>query len=209
MAITNNPIIGRAAGKVGGLVFTQWKGRNVIKEKPTIVANPRTEQQQAQRARFVALLALGRMLAFILRLGFKEYAGQVTWLNKFMSTNSFSGAFAYLSGVWQLVPANLVISEGSLYPTNFLIDEVDGNDVTVTFSTSSAANQAPTDLFQLVGMKGTETAGALPVERSTGTMTLTFSSLVNGDVIHLYGFFMRADGTIVSNSIYRTITVGP
>ena len=62
MAQVNNPIIGHARGKVGSVVFSTWKGKNIIKEKPATVANPRTANQVANRSRFVAMIALAKLL---------------------------------------------------------------------------------------------------------------------------------------------------
>lgn len=209
MAVVNNPIIGRASGKVGGVVFSQWKGRNILKQKPTVVAYPRTSQQQANSARFVTLLALGRVLAPAARIGFKEYAGQMSWLNRFMSTNSKNDSLVWNTSTWQLAPPNLVISEGSLYPTPLVFNEIDGNNVVIDFDPVPAHNQTAADTLYLVGMKEGETVFSTSVLRSEGTVTVSFTSLVNGDEVAIYGFFLRSDGSIVSNSYSVVQTVGP
>lgn len=49
MAITQNPLIGRASGAYGGTVFTTFFNKNVIKTKPVTVRNPKTAAQIAQR----------------------------------------------------------------------------------------------------------------------------------------------------------------
>ena len=96
MAIVQNTLIGRSSGRVGNAVFSQWKGRNVLKQKPEIVTNPRTALQQQQRSKFVTLMALGKSLRTALQLGFKEYANQMSWLNRFMSTNNGSGVLNFI-----------------------------------------------------------------------------------------------------------------
>ena len=69
MAIVQNTLIGRSSGRVGNAVFTQWKGKNVLKQKPEIVTNPRTALQQQQRSRFTTLMAIGKSLRPILQFG--------------------------------------------------------------------------------------------------------------------------------------------
>ncbi len=49
LAITQNPIIGRAKNQAGGMVFSKMYDKNVIRAKPLSVANPNTPAQQRQR----------------------------------------------------------------------------------------------------------------------------------------------------------------
>lgn len=209
MATSQNAFIGRTRGRVGGIVFSQWKDKNVIKQKPESVANPRSAQQQANRTRFTALLALGKLLRPIIMLGFKEYATQVTWLNRFMSTNSYSGALTFNTTTknWDTDYSKVVISEGSLYPT--IISAVSTTaDVTVSWDPGTTANQTGNDKLMVIAQNNsanvTETS-VLSVDRSAGTTVLPLSS-ATGDTISVVAFFITADKRIVSNSIGLTTT---
>ncbi|SDE01102.1 DUF6266 family protein [Riemerella columbipharyngis] len=49
MAIVDSIILGRAKGSIGNVTLATVKGRVIAKQKATIVSNPNTQAQQAQR----------------------------------------------------------------------------------------------------------------------------------------------------------------
>lgn len=212
MAVIQNAFIGRARGRVGGVVFSTHKGQNIMKQLQTVVANPRSALQQAQRSKFVALMALGRTLIAVLKLGFKEYAGTMSWLNRFMSTNSYSDVLVWneTTSEWDIDYSKVVIAEGSLHPQPVGLNEVDGNDLIVGWNPMPIANQAENDRLVIVAFCRTETVYSIrEIERTTGEATLGFTTtLVNGDVIYWASFFISNDGRIVSNSFANSVTVG-
>ena len=210
MALINS-VLGRIRGKIGDVVFTQNKGRQIAKLYQPNVANPRTGQQQANRSRFVALLALGKLLRVVLPLGFKEYSGSLSWLNRFMSTNSSNGLLSWDEPTSSWLPAyqNLVISEGSLYPTTIEVDTLVAADLTIKWNVEIFANQAPDDELVIIAFVAGQTAMSIrQVIRSVGEATLSFDTApANGQVISVCGFFITSDGRIVSNSYAFNHTV--
>lgn len=202
MAITQNTLIGRASGRVGNAVFSKWKNLNILKQKPESVANPRTELQVANRARFVATMALGRLLRPVIQLGFKEYSGQVSWLNRFMtvSTNIELMVWDEVENRWEPDFDRLVISEGSLYDEPILAGTSNGTQVEVSWDGEVTGNQAPDDRFFAVAIGESAHAFSLgTVERSAESCTIPLVT-ANGEEVWVVGFFLRNDGTIVSNS---------
>lgn len=210
MALINS-VLGRIRGKIGDVVFTQNKGRQIAKLYQPNVANPRTGQQQANRSRFVALLALGKLLRVVLPLGFKEYSGSLSWLNRFMSTNSSNGLLSWDEPTSSWLPAyqNLVISEGSLYPTTIEVDTLVSADLTVKWTVDIFANQAPDDELVIIAFVAGQTEMSIrSVLRIAGDVTLTFGTApANGQVVSVCGFFITSDGRIVSNSYAFNHTV--
>jgi len=210
MALINS-VLGRIRGKIGDVVFTQNKGRQIAKLYQPNVANPRTGQQQANRSRFVALLALGKLLRVVLPLGFKEYSGSLSWLNRFMSTNSSNGLLVWDDGTSSWLPAyqNLVISEGSLYPTTIEVDTLVAADLTIKWNVDIFANQAPDDELVIIAFVTGQTQMSIrQVIRSVGDVTLTFGDAPgNGEVISICAFFITSDARIVSNSYALNHTV--
>lgn len=87
MAVTQNPIIGRARGSVATTTFTTWKGLNVIKAKPIAVANPSTAGQVQQRGRIRFLSRLGSRVASVVRRNFAVLAVGKTAFNAFSQLN--------------------------------------------------------------------------------------------------------------------------
>jgi hypothetical protein len=55
MAITQNPLIGRASGSFAGAVFSSSFGKNIIRSKPVQVSNPNTDAQKLVREKFSAV----------------------------------------------------------------------------------------------------------------------------------------------------------
>lgn len=210
MALINS-VLGRIRGKIGDVVFTQNKGRQIAKLYQPNVANPRTGQQQANRSRFVALLALGKLLRVVLPLGFKEYSGSLSWLNRFMSTNSSNGLLSWDEPTSSWLPAyqNLVISEGSLYPTTIEVETLVAEDLTIKWTPFIFANQSADDELVIIAFVAGQTQMSIrQVIRSVGDVTLTFDTApANGQVISVCGFFITSDGRIVSNSYAFNHTV--
>lgn len=210
MAVVSNTLIGRARGRVGNAVFRTHKGQNILSQKPEVVANPRSGQQQANRARFTALLAMAKLLRPILCLGFKEYSGMMSWMNRFMSTNATSGLYGWSSVSNDWIPdyKNLVVAEGSLFPSPIYFDSTAGNTVSITWETALYANQSADDKLQLVAMKGDETVFSLGIlERQDGGADIDFGALATGDKVFICAFFITSDKRIVSNSFTLEVTI--
>lgn len=201
MAVVQNTLIGRAKGRVGNAVFTTWKNLNILKQKPEIVANPRSAGQLASRARFVMLLQFGKLLRPILQMGFREYAGTMSWLNKFMSSNALND-FLLLDGVSaQWVPdfQNLVVAEGSIFPTPFT-GVGTGTDIDISWEPTPINNQSENDLAYAVAIGAREQAFSLGiVPRSAGTINIPLVSAI-ADSVYVALFFMNPTTLKVSSS---------
>lgn len=208
MAVVQNTLIGRARGRVGNVVFSTHKGQNILKQKPEIVANPRTASQQLARARFTALLAIGLLLRPILPIGFRQFGGRVSWLNKFMSMNSSNDLLALDPVTSEYAPDwnNLVISDGTMFPTVFT-GTASATEVVLTWPTAAIANHSGEDLFFcfVTGEAGQEFALGTDI-RSGGTMPIAMVNAV-ASTINAVGFFMNPTTLIVSPSYNLEIVV--
>jgi hypothetical protein len=60
MTKIQNPIIGRASGQAGGMIFSKSFDKNVMRSRPMTVANPNTPAQQRQREFFAELTAISK-----------------------------------------------------------------------------------------------------------------------------------------------------
>lgn len=219
MAVVANTLIGRSRKAVGNAVFSRWKNLNILKEKGN-PHNPQTDNQMQFRARFSILVHLSSLLQGMIRIGFKQYRQVMTEFNKFVSENSKNGFLVWNSGTftWDVVAAQLAISKGSLQQTNFTVTTgVTNGDTNIQFDYSAVAiaNQSVDDQVAvlIIQYSGTgDNAGTLfptsAVTRADGTVTVPLeSAAITGQVFGVYMFFMRADGTIVSNNTYLSLTV--
>lgn len=118
MAVTQNPIIGRARGSVATTTFTTWKGLNVIKAKPITVANPSTAGQVRQRGRLRFISRLASRIAPVVRRNFALLAVGKTAFNAFSQANF--QAFDALDVPGLLFPSSqqLRINQLRLSPNN-------------------------------------------------------------------------------------------
>ena len=210
MAIVANTLIGRASGSVGNATFSQWKGLNILKAKIAVMTNPRSSLQQANRARFVALLGFAKLWRPILQFGFKEYAGRMSWMNRFMSVNCTNGFVTWdnVESAWITNPSLLVIAEGSLFPTPFVVSDADTASIVVDFAGTATNNQATNDRVFVLASTKNETKFMLgTVTRADGSATIPLTGGMVGDDYFVSVFFVSNDGRIVSNSITLTGTL--
>lgn len=212
MATSSNPLIGATSGSVGGVTFSKWKGINVIKSKPTVVANPNSPAQQAQRSAFAFMIAAYRLMVGILVLGFKELAIKKSAFNAFTSVN-LRNAFDLTSPpTATFKPENLLISKGTITDTvlTSVSASIAGGTVDFVFpSTNGLPGQSATDrpLMAIFNEDKQEWASAVGTgARSTGAGEVDIPSTWEvADVLHCYLGFTSASGDSASDSKYLEI----
>lgn len=211
MAITQNPITGRMHGTLGNAVASKWKGRNTLRSKALTVANPQTDGQMKQRAKFKILTTLAKMLSNVIRTGFKETAVSVTEFNRFMAVNSANGFLQWSIDRWITNPSVLQLSDGSLDQTavTSVVAPNNSNQVTVNFPTAVDGNKSANDKVICV-IEGIENGGMSigSVSRSAGSAVVTMDKpVLSGDICNVYLFFNSADGRKQSGTVYFEKTI--
>jgi len=215
MARVQNTLIGKSSGSVGGATFSTWKGINVLKSKAISVANPQTVGQTTQRNRMTLMVALYRLIASIISVGFKNLAIGQSEYNAFISDNIQDATAVGVAPAVDLVPANLETAKGTMGITPLTsVDGSDGDDaVTLIWPNALAPlDSNANDVAYGVVYNATQdtwgvASGAL---RSTGTMNVTFlADNVDADVIHGYLFFKSVSSDDVSDSQYLLSAVTP
>jgi Family of unknown function (DUF6266) len=216
--VVSNPLIGRSKQSMGGVTFSSWKGINVLKNKATSVANPRTGTQLAQRAAFSQMVQLFRQMPSAIKAGFKKQAVQKSEFNAFASSN--------LDNAWDmsappdatLIPANVQVSKGTIAQTAIATAVADRslNTIVITFSaTVDFPGQSLADfpIVTAINPSSTEpniiaTGNALSSLRSTGTATIPLPAIWNtGDSITMYlGFYNELSGES-SDSVNSTSAI--
>ena len=211
MAVVQNPIVGRAIGKVANSVFTKWKGRNIWKSKAISVFNPQTDGQLKQRARFSIITMLGSVLLSVIRLGFKEQATDRTESNVFNSTNQRNGFLAWNGSKWEQDFVELEISKGSLDPTAVAVTgaTAGSSSLVITFPATVSGNQSLGDKMSIVALNNDNVAiKAQVVARNAGTYTLALPQpLAVATELYVYTFFTSADGKKSSNNTNYSVVV--
>ena len=215
MSVIQNPLIGRAKQKLGGSVFTTWKGINVLKGKPLTVANPRTDNQVMRRSALEQIVAIGRTIAAAINLGFKEQAFQKSAFNAFVGYNLRNGFDYSAPPNAAIVPDNVLVSQGTISATPIIgIAAVASTDlVTATFSTVvTGPGQSTSDNARAVIYNQTEDKWFAPVTtslRSTGTLAAAVPDgfMTAGDLVKCYLFFYNTASRKSSDSVFADVTV--
>ncbi len=111
--IVQNPIIGRASGLCGGLVFSTLHGANIVKSKPPSRPNDPSDAQLAVQEKFQLAIIFLKLLLSVVQIGWKssakgmsEYAAALSYFLK----NSITGAL----GSFTVDFPNVILSQGPI-----------------------------------------------------------------------------------------------
>jgi hypothetical protein len=214
MAIVSNPLIGAAKQKMGGAVFTTWKGKNVLKTKPLSVANPRTDLQLMRRSAMTQVVAIGRLLLSMINIGFKSLATGKSEFNVFTSVN-LKDAFNYASPPTATFTASgFSIAKGTIATQlmDTIVGDVSLGTVVLTWTYAAGpAGQSSNDVLLAVIYNATQDRWDSYVTtetRDNETYTITPPvAMVAGNVLNIYTAFKAATGSNVSDSVWQTTTV--
>lgn len=204
MARTSNPLIGHSRNKIGGVVFSSWKGINTLREKPASVANPRSDAQVAQRSALALIVALARNILSALETSFRERAVQMSQFNAFVKAN-LPQAFSKSGSTATFLPGNLIAAQGTLVGFEDLaFDSGTGRalDYTWTDNTGGSGANASDEVWAVVVSADGLNAAAIP---TTDPRTNESTSIVVPGTWSLTGaraalFFVSLDRSQSSDS---------
>ena len=210
MGIIKRGILGGFSKKVANVVGSSWKGIAYMKSLPLSVANPRTAGQVAQRTKFANVTAFASaILATICKPLWDRFAQQMSGFNAFVQTN-----IELFVGALPSPFADLIISSGKMASTAISsIVAADGNAVVevIWVDDSGSGFKLGLDLAYVLVIN--EVTGSIGVIAGSETRTglsaeVTMPEAVStGDDLHCYLAFLRADGTINSDTAYDTAEV--
>ena len=83
----HNMLLGQARGKVGDLVFSRLRGKQIVRSKAAEVANPRTYGQNVQRALFATATVAGKFMNDLVDHTFDSTVDGADDRNRFTSLN--------------------------------------------------------------------------------------------------------------------------
>lgn len=210
MATIKSGILGGLSGSIGNVTGSSWKGIAVLRTKPLSVANPNTPAQQAVRTPWAKLTLLGSSIVGpVIQPVWNGIASKMSGYNLFLQYNS-QKAFNSLGA---FVPANLLVSPGTLAKTAITNTSItSAATINLAWSTALPSVQAlATDKTYAVAFDSNGIlVGALSGAgtRSGGHYNLTFNrTLVDGEMIATYLFFLSADGKRIFSQDYKLLEV--
>lgn len=213
MAVVQNPIIGRARNKMGGVIFQTWKGKNVLRSKPLTVANPKTQGQMAQRNKLSEAVKIYRETSGAVQLGYVQQAVGMSQYNAFVS-EVMKNAMTVVGSVVTVHYDDILFSKGTIsIAAGFNVAEGLNPDLASVSWVSDplAPGQSLSDT--LVGVTYNETQDIWTSiitldDRSQESAQLDLEGTnVQNDVIHVWAFFVNANGNKTSDSQYGTYTI--
>lgn len=207
MAI-NRGVLGTQTGSMGGITASNWKGRNVYKQKVPARNSSNSPAQALQRQGFALLAVAAGKLGSAIRIGYKVAAATVTEQNAFTTRNA--PKLINIGDSYVLDYSQLEVSTGVVAP-------MVGGDIAYTTGTgatvltwdnnSNGADALPSDTLCVMLKSGTEADGPVQfyktnILRSAGTSgALQFVAGENAGSVFAYAFFKRATSTATSPSV--------
>lgn len=214
MAVSQNTLIGRTRGSVGGVTFSTWKGLNVLKGKAENVQQPNSDAQILQRNKMALMVEVFRSAPALFKIGFRSFAVKMSEFNAFIKYNINDAIVVTPPTDVDIDFPELLVAKGPLSPTSItgVIATDQSASVDVSFSQSvTAPDQTLNDLARVYVFNNTNGTVGYTVAndvRSSGMASVLMpEQCTTGDTLHAYLFFQSPDGSVNSDSDYFTVTV--
>jgi len=206
MAIVKESPIGVVSGKLGQIAGGKWKGINYLRVLPGSVANPQTLKQLTQRQKFSVTIGFINPIRQFLKIGFKNYAVQMTPANAAFSWNIEHAILGTYPNFTIDYP-NALVSRGEVAPA---LNQAAASTVagTIAFTWDDNTGEIKglsTDKTLLLAYNPAKHQSVAIIElaeRADGTQTITVPDSFSGDLVQCYIAFTGQDGIDVSNSMF-------
>lgn len=197
MARYNSIVFGSMNGSIGNATTQKWRGIDTVRQKPTTVANPRTEAQTDHRITFAFLVALSRVLNSVFMIGLAKQAIKKTAYNVFTSLNYAAGLVSTLAGTSTWDMSKLIISKGSANPITGADQDVTGPTITIgTFTISGTYPSETSEVYVAVVRKPVsgppELIGFASAPYVDDEVTVTCNSTIVPSTDNAYVFYVDA-----------------
>ncbi len=172
MAIINSILLGRAKGSIGNVSFSTQKGRVIARQKPSIVANPRTQAQLDQRAKVSAVNVAWYMIGNVIKSGITQLVGLGSQFNTYVSKNAdaFAGKVFTKETFKTMDLTGSYASIGAVPKIPFVKVAEDVNTLEVSFNKNIFGMYAKVgDVLKVVvgkGLASEQSYGEIPVTQA-------------------------------------------
>src|SRR5664279_5719183 len=204
MSTIKQGILGGFSGKTGTVIGSSWKGIAVMRGIAPSIAQPNTEAQLEQRAKFSVVGKFLRPLIPFLRIGFKKQAVKMSGFNAAMSYN-LENALMGTYPTYEIDFTKALLSEGTLPGAlNPEVTSTTAGKIDFTWEdNSSDTNASPTDKALLVVYNPARTQAVTVIDGNTrtgGSQTITLPSHFSGDEVQCFISFANETQAVLSNS---------
>ncbi|MDI1255877.1 MAG: DUF6266 family protein [Flavobacterium sp.] len=205
MATIRKGILGGFSGKVGPVVGSTWRGKDVMRSLPKKGNRIATAEQLEQRAKF------GLMTRFLAPLSGKlsVYYGQPSEDKSRMNLATSYHIREAITGIYPDYTVDypkVILTKGELLGLESAAAVAQaGAIMTITWEDNAGQSQAKADDV-LFSVFYNQTKGLLEWQqsaiRSAATATVNLPNHWTGDTVHCWASFASADDKLVANSRY-------
>lgn len=182
-------LFGKNSGRVGGVVYSNYRGEQVVRAYQPQVKNPNTKLQIAQRAKFKLVSQSAVPLAKEIKLSYKPSENRLTprngWVRKMIKKTVSDGNKAVLP-LEELVLTNssaeAISSAGPIRYANGFVRFSDGQFVSQNFYEAGTGVRAVLVAYDDDKIPQVVGAGDLTVVEDAETVPGTTQYLVNGEL---------------------------
>ena len=210
----NSILIGKGSGSAGNVTVLQLKGQPILKQKATIVSNPRTEKQVEQRRMINRAVYVWQLLGGVLKQGWTSLLPYCSQFNTFVSVNAqyFKDADFTKETMTNGDIIGSVATKGSLGNLTYAFDVIEDNQASIDLS-SANLNQIAKEGDKLVLLVGSRSLSRMDYSEVLVTAALLASVSPNvqfPDITNQAAptavssvFVVSADGKNSSSSSFR------
>lgn len=210
MAIFKSTVFSRLRKSFGNATTCFSRGQNILKEKVTMMRNPRTPKQLSQRGKMKMLVELSRIFGGVLKLGFPERPVTETAYNSFIRKNmqavEINEKLECTVNYEKLICSDGTIAEAKVAMT------FDASKHQLTFTHQAAGFGAltqPTDRIYAVVLdrnaKKTEVAD-LGMRDATEPVVVTLTEVSDMEELAVYAFVVSENGRRASTTQYVKVS---
>lgn len=209
MAIIKQGILGGFNGKVGTVIGSTWKGRSVIRSIAQHVHNPRTEAQQAVRARMTLVSRMVSAVHTFVTEGFRLQADNEAITSSNVATRiNLAQAITGSGTSVTLDYTRVLLSQGSLLnvesPTAAVATT--GHSVNISWVNNAGIDVDVLDSDRVLlclynPARQSSTYDLSSARRNDQSAVLNYPALWAGDTIYLYIATRSEDKSRISNSV--------
>lgn len=198
-------VLGHFDGKVGTVVGSTWRGVDYMKSKPRKSKKPPTKKQLEQQAKFALVTRFIRPLNKLLSGSFNDPTKDMTGLNRALAYN-IKKAIEGNYPAFALAYNKVLVSEGILHNVYTPVATATGNGILqFNWTANSGANANDDDTCvgvvycpEMNQAVYTVLTGARRDEKTDELSALIFT----GKTVQTWIFFVSANGTEISSSLY-------
>ena len=199
-------ILGDLSGKVGELVYGNWKGIPYVRAKAVKVTNPKTAAQVDHRAKFTAIIMFLKPLTPFLRVGFKSQNAHMSPHNAAMSFN-FNNAITGVYPDYAIDYSKVLISIGTITEAlSPAILSITNGEIEFTWENNSSDYYASSDDTAVLVVYNANKQLVITLmsgnSRIDGSQKITLPASFAGDEVQCYIAFQNYKQSIISNSLY-------